>query len=392
MPKRLGAIVLIYCCAAIAWTVLGATLTTRTEASDVTQSNKLSAQWGSAQAQIAPAVSGALKHGTLTVPLIASRIDLNLNLERRRKGLLWYNLYDVRFFGRYRMYNDSSLDHLTFRFALPSDVGTYSDIICRVGGRDCERPLSDTGMVPFDLRPGGSQDIEIGYSSRGRDSWLYRFGDGVTAVNDLAVTMTTNFDAIDYPWQTLLPTDETRTGAGWKLDWRYSRLMTANGIGLTIPSPMQPGPLASRITFWAPVALLFYFFVLLIITKLRGVDLHPVNYFFLACAFFAFHLLLAYLVDRISIAAAFTICSLTSMFLTITYLRLVVGWRFAAVESGLAQVVYLILFSYALFNEGWSGLTITLGAITTLFVAMQVTARMGWEGPTASRPSSYLTS
>jgi inner membrane protein involved in colicin E2 resistance len=117
---------------------------------------------------------------------------------------------------------------------------------------------------------------------------------------------------------------------------------------------------------------------MLIITKLRGVDLHPVNYFFLACAFFAFHLLFGYLVDRVSIGAAFAICSLVSIFLSISYLRLVVGWRFAAVESGLAQFVYLVLFSFALFNEGWSGLTITVGAIVTLFVAMQVTARIRW--------------
>jgi inner membrane protein involved in colicin E2 resistance len=147
---------------------------------------------------------------------------------------------------------------------------------------------------------------------------------------------------------------------------------------MVIPYPLQPGPLAQRITFWAPVALLFYLFVMLLITTLRGIDLHPVNYFFITCAFFAFHLLFAYLVDRIPLLTAFVICSLVSMFLTISYLRLVAGWRFAAVESGLAQLVYLILFSYALFNEGWSGLTITTGAIVTLFVAMQATGRIRW--------------
>jgi inner membrane protein involved in colicin E2 resistance len=141
---------------------------------------------------------------------------------------------------------------------------------------------------------------------------------------------------------------------------------------------MQPGPLAQRITFWAPVALFFYFFVMLVITALRGIQLHPINYFFLAASFFAFHLLFAYLVDRIPIEAAFLTCSAVTLFLTITYLRLVVGWRFAAVESGVAQLIYLILFSYALFNEGWSGLTITIGAIITLFVTMQATGRINW--------------
>jgi inner membrane protein involved in colicin E2 resistance len=117
---------------------------------------------------------------------------------------------------------------------------------------------------------------------------------------------------------------------------------------------------------------------MLVITTLLKIDLHPINYFFLAASFFAFHLLFAYLVDRIALEAAFTICSLVTLFLTISYLRLVVGWKFAALESGLAQLVYLILFSYALFNEGWSGLTITVGAIITLFVAMQATGRIRW--------------
>ena len=209
-------------------------------------------------------------------------------------------------------------------------------------------------------------------------TWTYRFGTDVSSVNDFSLAMTTNFDAIDFPPQTLLPTVEQRAPHGRRLTWRYSTLVTGNGIGMTFPSPMQPGPLAQRITFWAPVALFFYFFVMLVITTLRRIELHPINYFFLAASFFAFHLLFAYLVDRIPIEAAFTICSLVTLFLTISYLRLVVGWRFAAVESGLAQLVYLILFSYALFNEGWSGLTITIGAILTLFVAMQATGRIRW--------------
>jgi len=51
---------------------------------------------------------------------------------------------------------------------------------------------------------------------------------------------------------------------------------------------------------------------MLVITTLRNIDLHPVNYFFLAASFFAFHLLFAYLVDRLPLAPAFIICSLAS--------------------------------------------------------------------------------
>jgi hypothetical protein len=98
----------------------------------------------------------------------------------------------------------------------------------------------------------------------------------------------------------------------------------------------------------------------------------------MACAFFSFHLLMAYLVDHISIHLAFVICSGVSVFLLVSYLRLVVGMKFAAVEAGLAQFVYLVLFSYAFFFDGYTGLAITIGAILTLFIVMQTTARVQW--------------
>ena len=66
------------------------------------------------------------------------------------------------------------------------------------------------------------------------------------------------------------------------------------------------------------------------------------NYFFLPAAFFVFYLLLAYLVDDISIHLSFILCSVVSLFLVVSYLRLVVGMRFAAVEAGTAQFLYLM--------------------------------------------------
>jgi len=126
--------------------------------------------------------------------------------------------------------------------------------------------------------------------------------------------------------------------------------------------------------------------VLFVLTTIRGINLHPMNYFFLACAFFSFHLLMAYLVDHISIHFAFAICSAVSVVLLVSYLRLVVGMRFAALEAGLAQVIYLILFSYAFFFEGFTGLAITIGAILTLFITMQMTARVRWTEKFAAGP------
>ncbi|HYL26599.1 MAG TPA: inner membrane CreD family protein [Candidatus Nitrosotalea sp.] len=383
MLKRLIAITFIFVSAGIAWLILGGTLVSRTSDSDIQQRAKLTAQWGSEQTQQAPQVCARVRvehhYEDQALPIAGSRIDVALDLEQRRDGLLWYNLYSVRFTGHYRIRNATTSNRLAVHFAFPASDGTYADFSAAVGGhRITDATALDQGYVKFNLSPGAETSFDVAYRSRGMGTWAYRFGSGVESVNDFALQMRTNFDAIDFPPQTLLPSREEHLKNGWRLEWRYATLVSGNGIGMSFPYPLQPGPLAQRITFWAPVALFFYFFVMLVVTTLRKIDLHPVNYFFLAASFFAFHLLFAYLVDRVPLEAAFVICSLVTLFLTVSYLRLVVGWQFAAVESGLAQLIYLILFSYALFNEGWSGLTITIGAIVTLFVVMQATGRINW--------------
>ncbi|MGI6302730.1 MAG: hypothetical protein ACOX52_16975 [Verrucomicrobiota bacterium] len=100
-----------------------------------------------------------------------------------------------------------------------------------------------------------------------------------------------------------------------------------------MPAVVNPGPVATRITFFAPVSLLFFFTVLLIMSIVRGAGLHPMNYFFLAAGCFAFQLLFAYLVDLVPTMAAFSIAAVVSLLLVNGYLAAVAGFRFARLSS-----------------------------------------------------------
>jgi hypothetical protein len=314
--------------------------------------------------------------------LDSSRVQVSLALDQRRKGLLWYDTYAVSFGARYRVRNPDAVPRMVaVELAFPSAQGIYDDFVFTVDGvAGAPGPdLSQGVRARVEVPPGAEAAVEVGYRSRGLGDWTYAFTpSGVAQVRDFELAMTTDFAAIDFPPGTLSPTARHAQGRGWRLDWSFRNLVTGQRIGMDPPSRLNPGPLASRITFFAPVSLLFFFTVLVILGVLRGQSLHPMNYFFLAAAFFAFHLLLAYLVDHLDIHAAFAIASATSIFLVVSYLRLVAGPRFALREAGLAQLVYLVLFGYAFFFEGYTGLTVTVGAVVTLFVLMQVTGRVNW--------------
>jgi inner membrane protein involved in colicin E2 resistance len=398
--RQILALAFIFVCTTIAWMILGATIFSRTYGSNEQLQGHVASTWGTSQQQSPPTAtymltdvvnSTTVENGKVVVhsenvqryvplPVEASRIHVNFHLTPRQKGLLWYSTYAVDFAGDYAFRN--STEHpqtVDFRLKFPAQKAIYDGLQMKVNDQAVALITDDQGIVGrATVGPGDTAILHVAYRSQGLDTWRYQLGDGIAQARDFVLTMQTNFRDIDFADDTLSPTSKQLIPGGWQLTWQYSNLVSGFQIGMTMPQKPQPGPLAGEISYAAPVSLFFFFFLMFIITTLCNIDLHPMNYFFLATAFFAFHLLLAYSVDHISIHAAMVLSSAVSVGLVVSYLRLVVGLRFAALEAGTAQLIYLVLFSYAFFWKGFTGLTITMIAIITLFVVMQVTGRIRW--------------
>jgi inner membrane protein involved in colicin E2 resistance len=300
----------------------------------------------------------------------------------------------VAFDGTYRFRNDTAeTREIVFQLPFPSSQAMYSDLLMSLDGKALEiRNQDGKARAQATVPAGSTVSLRTAYKSQGLDQWRYHFGQTeVSQARDFQLDMTTNFREIDFAENTLSPVVKRETaGGGWELTWKYDTLVSGYQVAMVMPEKLQPGPLVGAISFFAPVSLFFFFFILLVITTMRDIDLHPMNYFFLAAAFFAFHLLLAYLCDLISIHLAFWVSAAVSVFLVVSYLRAVVGIRFAAVEAGGAQLIYLVLFSYAFFFKGATGLAVTIGSILTLFVVMQLTARVNWNEKFRSRAESTV--
>jgi inner membrane protein involved in colicin E2 resistance len=410
MTKRIAAIAFIFICTSVAWAILGGTIFSRTYSLDEIAATRVASTWGAPQDQAPPTASfkqivsrkeestenskkivKTIQEEVITpLPLESSAVDVALDLEHRQKGLLWYSTYKVGFTGTYGFRNVSDKEQeVDFVLTFPTAKAIYDDLVFTVDGAPVAISNQQNAAIGFVKVPAGQvAHLNVAYRSQGLNEWRYSFGSNdVAQVKDFTLRMKTNFKDIDFPDNTLSPSEKHETGNGWDLTWSYKNLVSGYQIAMVMPEKLQPGPLAGRISFFAPVSLFFFFFLMLIITTMRGIDLHPMNYFFLAAAFFSFHLLLAYLVDHVSIHVAFGISSVVSVFLVVSYLRLVIGLHFASREAALAQFVYLVMFSYAFFLKGFTGLAITLGSVATLFVAMQVTGRIRWTDKFSLKPA-----
>src|SRR5258707_1599275 len=164
---RVFAIGFIFLCACVAWWTRGASVLWRTGKSDKRLAKEVAQLWGGRHEQAAPAaaverprmvteqVQEKDARGQLFVrevsktvidrvpiPLDSSRLKVDLALDQRRKGLLWYATYGVTFAGTYRLHNpDTEARTLDVHLAFPSAEALYHAFTVRADGRVLAGPV-----------------------------------------------------------------------------------------------------------------------------------------------------------------------------------------------------------------------------------------------------------
>ncbi|MHC4224349.1 MAG: inner membrane CreD family protein [Planctomycetota bacterium] len=369
--RKLLLIVVVFGVACAGWQILKSTLTRRTRAAQSELGADVERMFGPRLEQRAPSVHREEEEG----PPARSEIRVSFEHENRYRGLIWFSVYKVRFDATYWI--EPGADR--FAMSLPEDA-SIDAFHATANGKEMEvRP----GGIAVELDPEAEAPIEVrvAYAASGQDRWEYDLED--RSLRDFRLTAETNFDEIDYPSHGLSPTEMAKANeeGGRTAVWQYSHMLPARNrvVGIVMPSMPASGELSARIAEFAPVSLFFFLTVMVTIQILRNLKLHPINYLLIAAGFFAFHILLAYLVDHLTIHVSFWVSAAVSVLLVVSYLRLVLGLKTAIGVPGAAQMVYLVFFSYAFFWQGWTGLTVVIGAVVTLFLIMQLTGRVEWD-------------
>jgi len=383
--SHLFASMAILVCTTAAWFLLGTALDDRTDDSSRKIRAEVAGLWGPPIIQLHPQAwyeTPNAPGGKAVILPSSSKVAVGLAYAAMQRGLLWNRTYDASLTGAYVFTNPTRIAQTFYiSFPLPTDTAGLKGFAFRLG-EDADQPAAIPGSSGAVTRavvvPAlGSVSLNVAYQTRGTNTWSYQFQDN-RRISGFRLDMLTDFPQIDFPIGTA-SADENRTpvGKGLKLFWDYPDVLAAKSIGMEMPKKLNAGPIAARIVFFAPVSLLFFVTIIILIGSLRGVALHPMHIFFVAAGFFAFHLLFAYLVDLLSLPVSFGIATLISLALVCTYLRAVGGKTLLLIALP-AQLIYLILFSASFFIDGLTGITLTLLGIITLAILMTLTAKVDW--------------
>ncbi len=383
---HLIASVFIVGCTTLAWFVLAFAMSKRTEESSQTMSREVTGVWNPALEQKHPEAwyeTPNAPGGRATLLPAKSTVLVDLKFVPKQRGLFRHRTYDVGFKADYTFVNPTRIPQtLYISFPLPAGAEKLEGFECmfdNVKESVATRPNSSGEATRAIVVPAsGSIMLHAAYQTRGTGTWTYGFPDK-RRIAGFILKMRTDFTEINFPMGTGSPKDGDRKmdGNGWDLVWNYPDVLAVPSIGMDMPNLLNAGPVAARIAFFAPVSLVFFVTVLLLVGGLKGVPLHPMHVFFVAAGFFAFHLLFAYLVDLIPLYPSFAIATVVSVVLVCGYLRAVGGNTLFKVALP-AQLAYLVLFSASFFFDGLTGITLTICGVATLALLMALTARVEW--------------
>lgn len=373
----------IVACTCVAWFLLGAAISQRTSVSSVEMKQEVAGVWGPALVQSHPDAfyfTPNAPGGRATVLPATSKINVRLDSEPKRRGLLWHRTYAVDFSADYAFTNPTRIPQTIYlRFPLPADSAGLHGFVFQAGEENASSATAaDNGVVTraVVVPAGETVPLKVAYRTRGTDSWNYHFTDP-RRITGFDLRMRVNFADINFPVGTGSPDERAQDEVGWDLAWIYPDVLAAPAIGMDMPKLLNAGPVAQRIVNFAPVSLLFFIAVLLIVAALKRISLHPMHVFFVSAGFFSFHLLFAYLVDLLPPYVSFGIATVVSLTLVAGYLRAVGGKLLFGVAVP-AQVVYLALFSLSFFVDGLTGITLAVVSVLTLALLMVLTARIDW--------------
>jgi hypothetical protein len=205
MSRQIAAIVVIFICAAVAWSILGTTIFTRTYSFDEALKGRVASIWGAPHVQKPPTATTtkemvrkveASENGKTVIrtekdyivkplTLEGSKLTVGLDLEHRQKGLLWYSTYKVAFAGNYLLRNTTDEETGDVVVTLPTTQASYDEVVFTIDG-DAVPFVNEKSSLRGTVRiaRGHTAVLVVRYRSQGLDSWRYQFGEELSAQDD----------------------------------------------------------------------------------------------------------------------------------------------------------------------------------------------------------------
>lgn len=368
----------------VATTIIASQVSSRDGFASSELEDDVESRWGDQVTQPAPSVrfvqSGTVFTTLQPLALDRQHVDVQAQMNYRKRGLRYFSGFDFLFVGQYEVSNRERHD-IDVAFVFPIELNKsqvlLSDLSFLVNGEERALDLGDernrlvwTGRIAR----GESAQFQIRYRARGMDSFIYRLDPSLPARDVRLEVSAQGGDNFDYPAGVLSATEANVANDRVVLAWRFGSLESGVTMGVVLPSVKSFDEIISTMASraWFPFLVFAGIVVALGVRNRRSLKVYDA--YLLAAAFGFFFILLAYLAAFSNFYLAYAVASVALGAVVVAYLRAQFPKERLLVLAGL-WIATMVIPTAAVILQGYTGLIYTLELLAGLLGLMALSTR-----------------
>jgi hypothetical protein len=333
-------------------------------------------RWGAPVEQVAPSVryveSGSVFNALHPLALARQRIELDADMNYRKRGLVYFSGFEFDFRAQYTIANpEAHAIDVVFVFPVEiADRSMLSNLRFTVNGEPAPLPLDETATRltwTGRLESAARAELAIAFEGQGLDSFRYHL-DPSLPVQDFALAIAIRGgEGYDYG-EGVFPATQVAEEAGvTRLVWSFPSVKAGFTTGVILPSERSFDAILHRMIrrAWAPF--LLFMACLVAVAAHRRKTLGRWETYLAAAMYAFFYVLLPYLAAYVHFYAAFALAAISVGALLIRFLCTLLGAACAPVLVGL-WIALLVCPCLAVVLEPHTGLLYTTLILAGLVV------------------------
>jgi hypothetical protein len=335
--------------------------------------------WGSNIYQKSPNVAAELFEGSAdevrmaakNIKIAQSDVKAELNMDYRRKGLIYFPTYVTNFKANYVIKNENDKPvKASLLFPLPEGDSLVWDVEMVVGSSK-EGVNIRTGEIAWkgEMKAKEEKQVLVKYSARGLEDFSYALANN-QGLQDFKMEVAVNgADKVDFPKGALSPTKINERENGWDLGWNFANVLTSPNITVKIFAKQNLSEQVSRLFWYLPILLGMFLLTVLGVAKLAKKQIGVFDLSLLIALYIIFYPLLTYLVsvlDWMNLYQGMGIAWLVISIITLYLYAYLFGSKVALTLGVLLQLAYLGFFPVALLLPQLTGLLSIIGVVGIL--------------------------
>ncbi len=364
--------------------VLVARITDRRGFADGELHRDVMERWGAPIRQPMPSVryvpTGTVFNALEPLPLTRQEVVVDTTMSYRKRGLVYFSGFDMRFAGDFDVENpfDRDVDvAFVFPISLQKNKVLLSELAFSVNGAAAPVALGGEGdklLWTGRLRPGEKLAFRVVFKGRGLDAFTYAM-DPAAPVRNLGLTVNIRGgDNFDYADGVVPASTVERLGDTVRLGWRFDSLESGIPIGVVLPSEKSFDAIIATFVARSWAGFLLFFAGLTALGLHHGRPPRLLETYLFAAAYALFFVLVAYLAAYLHFYVAWGLGLAVTAGLLCGYAALLLppgAWKAVA---GLVAAC-LAVPTLAVILQGYTGLIYTLEVLGLVAATMVATAR-----------------